>query len=258
MWIEFLGGVGSGKSSLATALRERFQTAEVPMGSPQQILDIHLARTLPRVFLHGRSKKMAGRAFLTRYQARFTLKRPKLVWQAWNASQKLHNLPGWHRRIIFNLFLEVAGWYEVASYKVPPTSMVVVDEGLAHRSINLFAWQDRELDKKQIRAYIEKLPEVPLTILVSAPVEACLERAQSRGLPLRLRGKDPETIRRFVENSHTVASLAGNVLTSNGRSIIKIDNSLGLEHSIATLGKQLTETSLFQKYFVKQYQTVFS
>jgi thymidylate kinase len=258
MWIEFLGGVGSGKSSLATAFRERFNTAELPVISPQQILDIRLAQALPRTFLHGRSQKIARRALLTGYQARFSLQHPKLVWQAWNASQKLRNLPGWHRKIIFNLFFEVAGWYEAVSYKVLSQNIVITDEGLAHRSINLFAWQNGDLDTGEIQKYVENLPEVPLTILVSAPVQDCLERAYHRGLPLRLRGKDPQTVRHFVENSHTVASLAGSVLTSKGRFVIKIDNSSGLEQSIATLGRQITETPMFRKYFIKQYQTAFS
>lgn len=258
MWIEFLGGVGSGKSSLATAFRERFNTAELPVISPQQILDIRLAQAFPRANLPEHSQKMARRALLTGYQTRFSLKHPKLVWQAWNASQKLRNLPGWHRKIIFNLFWEVAGWYEAVSYKVPSQNMIVVDEGLAHRSINLFAWQNGDLDIGEIQAYIEKLPKVPLTILISAPVQDCLERAYHRGLPLRLRGKDPQTVRRFVENSHTVASVAASVLTSKGRFVIKIDNSSGLEQSIATLGRQITEAPMFRKYFIKQYQTAFS
>jgi thymidylate kinase len=258
MWIEFLGGVGSGKSSLATALKERFKLTKFPVNSPQEALDIRLTRYFPKVVLHGRLGHAARRTLLSGYQARFSLKHPKLVWQAWNASQKLRNLPGWHRKIIFSLFFEVAGWYEAVSYKIPPKSMVIVDEGLAHRSINLFAWQNGDLDSNEIQAYIENLPEIPLTILVSAPVQVCLERAYHRGLPVRLRGKDPQTIRHFVENSHTVASLAGKILTSNGRSVIKIDNSLGLEQSMATLGRQITETPMFQKYFTKQYQTAFS
>jgi thymidylate kinase len=258
MWIEFLGGVGSGKSSLATALRERLNTAEFPVSSPQQLLDIRLAQALPGAIRYGRSQKIARRALLTGYQARFSLKHPKLVWQAWNASQNLRNLPGWHRNIIFHLFFEVAGWYEAVPYRVPPKRIVVVDEGLAHRSINLFAWQNRDLDAGEIQAYIENLPKVVLTILVCAPVQDCLERAYNRGLPLRLRGKDPQTVRRFVENSHTVALLAGNALTSRGSPVIEIDNSLGLEQSITTLCSQITETPMFQKYFTKQYQTAFS
>jgi len=258
MWIEFLGGVGSGKSSLATALKESFQIAEFPVSSPQQVLDARLARSLPKSILYGRPGQVARRALLTGNQARFSVKNPKLVWQAWNASQKLRNLPGWHRKMIFSLFFEVAGWYEAVSDKVPPKSLVVIDEGLAHRSINLFAWQNEELDTKEIQVYIENLPRVALTILVCAPLQVCLERAYKRGLPVRLRGKDPQTVRRFVENSHTVASLAGNVLTSNGRSVIKIDNSLGLEQSVAMLCRQIHDTPTFKKYFIKQYQTVFS
>jgi thymidylate kinase len=258
MWIEFLGGVGSGKSSLATALKERLKTAEVPVSSPQEALDIRIARYLPTAMLYRRSGNAVRRARLAGYQARFSLKYPKLVWQAWNASHNLRHLPRWHRKIIFSLFFEVAGWYEAVSDSVPPKSMIVVDEGLAHRSINLFAWQTGDLDTQLIRAYLENLPEVPLTILVSVPVEVGLERANQRGLPVRLRGKDPQTIRRFVENSHTVASLAGIFLTSQGRSVINIDNSSGLEQSLTTLCNQITKTPMFQKHFLKQYQAACS
>ena len=155
-------------------------------------------------------------------------------------------------------FLEVAGLYEAVSYLVLPKRLIVVDEGLAHRSINLFAWRNADLNSKEIQAYIKHLPEVPLTILVCTPVQVCLERAYQRGLPIRLRGKDPETIRRFIENSHTVASLAAGTLTSHGRSVIKVENNSGLDQSVATVSKQITETPMFQKYFTSQYQTVFS
>jgi thymidylate kinase len=257
MWIEFLGGVGSGKSSLATALRERFQAADFPVWSPQEAFQNRVKQALPKAISYGRPGHAAKRALLAGYQARFSVKHPKLVWQAWTASRDLDHLPGWHRNLIFNLFLEVAGWYEGLSDNLPAKSMVVVDEGLAHRSINLFAWQTGELDTKAIQSYVESLPEVPLTILVIAPMEVSLERAHNRGLPMRLRGKDTQTIRRFIENSHAVASLAGKVLMSKGGMVIKIENSLELEQSIAMLYKQITETALFQKYFTQHYQASF-
>lgn len=257
MWIEFLGGVGSGKSSLATVLKERFQAAGFPVWSPQEAFQNRVKQSLPKAICYGRPGHAARRVLLAGYQARFSLKHPKLVGKAWTASRDLDHLPRWHRKIIFDLFLEVAGWYEGLSDKVPPKSMVVVDEGLAHRSINLFAWQTGELDPKAIQSYVESLPEVPLTILVSAPVEVSLERAHHRGLPVRLRGKDTQTIRRFIENSHAVASLAEKVLMSKGGMVIKIDNSLELEQSIAMLYKQIIETALFQKYFRQHYQASF-
>jgi hypothetical protein len=75
---------------------------------------------------------------------------------------------------------------------------------------------------------------------------------------MRLRGKDPQTIDRFVESSHAVASLAGKTLTSKGRMVIEVDNSLGLEQSTAMLYRQITQTTLFQKDFPQLYQTSFS
>lgn len=258
MWIEFLGGVGSGKSSLATALKERFTMAELAVNSPQEALESRLAHSLPKMIHNKRSGRAARWALLAGYQARFALKHTKLVWQAWHASQELQHLPGWHRKTIFNRFLESAGWYEGLSHQVHSKSVVIVDEGLAHRSINLFAWQSGDLDTKAIQAYIEHLPKLSLTILVCTPTQVCLERAYNRGLPLRLRGKDPQTIRRFIENSHAVATLAAKILALNGTTVVKIDNSLALEQSIAMLCKQITETALFQKDFLKQYQTYFS
>ena len=258
MWIEFFGSVGSGKSSLAYALKEQLKMAEYPVSSPREALDTWLARSLPKAVLSGRTGHFTRHAFLTAWQMRFSLKHSKLVWQAWKAGQKLRHLPGWHRNIILGLFFEVAGWYEGISNTIPPNHMILLDEGLAHRSINLFAWQTEDLDTKMIQAYAENLPRVPLTILVSAPLQICLERAYSRGLPIRLRGKDPETIQRFIENSHTVASLAGETLISKGRPVIKIDNSLGLKQSITVLCRQINETALFQRYLMRPYRMSFS
>ena len=257
MWIEFVGGVGTGKSSLATALKERFRAADIAVNSPQEALERRLARSLPRAICEGRPGQAARWALLAGYQARFSLNRPKLVWQSWNASRRLRHLPGWHRRIIFSLFFEVAGWYDGLAYGLAPKPMVVVDEGLAHRSINLFAWQTGALDTRAIRAYFENLPEVPLTISVYAPVNVSLDRAYNRGLPRRLRGKDPRTIRRFIENSHSIASLAEEILIAHGRSVIKIDNTFGLEQSTAILCRQVAETALFREYFPKRSPAAF-
>jgi hypothetical protein len=44
---------------------------------------------------------------------------------------------------------------------------------------------------------------------------------------------------------------------SKGGMVIKIENSLELEQSIAMLYKQITETALFQKYFTQHYQASF-
>lgn len=258
MWIEFLGGVGSGKSSLAAALKEQFRVAEYPVSAPWEALDLHLARSLPAAILSGRTGYAARRAVLAGWQTRFSFRHPRLVWQAWKASQELQHLPDWHRKIILSLFLEVAGWYEGVSHGVPPNHMVLVDEGLAHRSINLFAWQTGDLDTKRIQAYVENLPATPLTILVSAPLQVCLERAHRRGLPIRLRGKDPQTVQRFIESSHAVASLAGEVLISRGRSVISIDNSSGLKQAITVLCRQMNETALFQRYLMRPYRMSFS
>lgn len=258
MWIEFLGGVGSGKSSLATAFKERFNTAQLTVSTPQQALELLLARSLPKVLLHGRPGQAVKRAFLAGCQARFAFRHSKLVWQARKASRKLRHLPGWHRKLVFSLFFEVAGWYEALADSVPPEDLVVVDEGLAHRSVNLFAWQTRDLDIKAIQEYVEHLPEISLIVLVSAPVQVSLDRAHRRGLPLRLRGKDPQTVRRFVENSHTVAALVGQLLTAKGSAVIKIENNAGLEQSVAALYRQIAETSLFEKDLSGQHQTAFS
>lgn len=257
MWIEFVGGVGSGKSSLATALKERFKAAAVPVNSPQEALENRLARSLPKAICEGHPGQAARRALLAGYQVRFSLKRPKLVWKSWNASRNLRHLPGWHRKIIFSLFFEVSGWYDGLAYGVSPEPIVVVDEGLAHRAINLFAWQTGTLDTGAIRAYLENLPEVPLTISVYAPVEVSLDRACRRGLPARLRGRDPQSIRRFIENSHSIASVAEEILISHGRSVIKIDNTFGLDQSTALLYRLVAETALFRKFFPKRSQAAF-
>lgn len=248
MWIEFAGGVGAGKSSLASALRQRLDRAGVSTFSPQEAFQRYTAQAFPLGFQSPELREDRTihftrwallHAMLAVGQARFSMKHPGLIQQVIASADARRSLPRWHQKIILALFFRVAGWYEYLSPRPVPGEVVVVEEGLVHRAVNLFAWEPGMLDQQQIRRYLERLPPVPLTVVVRAPVDVCLDRTSRRGLPIRLQGKSPFEIRRFIEHSDAIAAQMGPVLQARRQPIIEITNIGMLDQSIAELMDQV-------------------
>ena len=98
---------------------------------------------------------------------------PRLVCQVL-ASQLHTNIPSWHKRLCIALFFQRAGAFHFLRHRLQSDEVVIVDEGLFHRSVNLFAWRSEPPDRKTIMAYLRTLP---------FPISSCSsERAGCRML----------------------------------------------------------------------------
>jgi homoserine kinase type II len=133
------------------------------------------------------------------------------------------------------LFFEVAGQTQYLRRRLRPGEIVLFEEGLVHRAVNLFAWEPGLLETGPVKTYFERLPAQGLVVLVHTPLETSLERATARGLPLRLRDKEPQAIERFMHNSGRILETAAAALTEMDRPMIEVDNSGDLDESICAL-----------------------
>jgi thymidylate kinase len=138
----------------------------------------------------------------------FIFRHPALISSVLRLMRALAHLPAGHRWLIFQRFLAVGGAYQWIRPRLMENELVILDEGLIHRAINLMAWQIHELDPRIVENYFQRLPAVDFLFVVDTPVQESLARAQQRGLPARMRNKSQRVISRFMDNSEIILDTA--------------------------------------------------
>jgi thymidylate kinase len=219
--VEIAGPVGAGKSSLveplARALAER--------GA--------VARTLDQVTPRGRLRRLL-------WSFAFGIRHPRFVAHA--ARTTLASpIPWWHRRIIFGLAMDVGGRLLAARSRAAEDEWVIVDEGLVHRAVNLFAWR-HEVPRQQVESYLATLSPGDALVIVQAPADDELERAMSRGLPKRLVGKSPEEVRAFVSRAREVVLFAAAVMERRGARLVRVETTVAPDQVAAMVADRLVGT----------------
>lgn len=244
-FLELTGMVGAGKSTIAFALGSHLEQAGwrvfTPVIASRHCLDRSWLGRMVRRFLPGGWSR--GRNALLRYlisplyQLLFALKHPRLIGIVGH-SQLRRPLSWSHRRLILKRFADVAGHYQFLGSRLQPDELVIFEEGLVHRAINLFAWAEGPLEGEQLLAYFRCLPAMDWLVVVEAPPTICQLRAQKRGLPAHLADKDKATVDRFSQHSAQIMQLAL-VAAAGQRQVIQIDNSHTLAESLHTLQTRL-------------------
>jgi Ser/Thr protein kinase RdoA (MazF antagonist) len=220
MIVELAGPIGAGKSSLAKGLPEALRTRGVAASH----LDDIARFDRPQTWL---------------WNARFAAAYPQLVWAAWRALARAP-LPWWHRRLIFGLVLGVGGRIEYARRLVPPHHVVLVDEGLVHRAVNLFGWYDSP-PTEAVRGYISLVPLPDALVAVDADPDAARQRAIARGLPKRLTGRSQEDVDAFVARARDVAGIArAAVVARPDATVIKVKNGRSLRRSVSDVARPIS------------------
>ncbi len=217
--VEIAGPVGAGKSSLVEPLTR----ALVERGAA--------ARTLEHVAPQGRVRRLL-------WSFAFAVRHPRLLARATRAALAAP-IPWWHRRIILGLALGVGGRLLAAASRAAEDEWVIVDEGLVHRAVNLFAWR-HEVPRQDVTRYLASVPLGEALVIVQSPAEVELERALSRGLPKRLVGKSPEEVRAFVSRAREVALFAAGVVEGRGGRVLHVESTTSPERAASLVADALT------------------
>ena len=246
MFIEMLGMVGAGKTTIALTLKNLLQDREFIVLSLSEAIAYSLERSFVGRFICRFISSVRWRRRILRglymyglrtiYKSCFIRANPKLTWEVYK-SQIDRKIPWWHRRIILNLFFEIGTGYQFVLNRLHSNEVVVLEEGLFHRAVNLYAWEIKPLDDDRLLTYFNLLPTSGLVVFVQAPAGLCVERVKERGYPSRLRRKDPATIARFMDNAAQIIQVASIFLSTDDRRVIEVDNSGGLEASSEHLQK---------------------
>jgi Ser/Thr protein kinase RdoA (MazF antagonist) len=217
--VELAGPIGAGKS----AVTERLRNLLAERGCSAFVL-----RELePR-----RGRRAAMLAFALRHPALLgTVLRSVLA----------ASIPWWHRRRILSLVLDLGARLDMAGRRLPADAWLLVDEGWAHRAVNVFAWRDPPAMRSEIKEYLRRAPISGTVVIVNAPPELASARALRRGLPKRLHGAGVDRTERFMRDAAAVIGVVADELASAGQAVVRIENSGDLEETVARLAGELDE-----------------
>lgn len=246
--IEFYGQVGSGKSTVAQAaqrllLEAGFEPIDMKTAL-HRCLDRSRLASLVATFLPDRYcyrvvKAVYRRVMYPLYSLRLALVNPRLA-AAVIGAQLGNGLPWWHKRQIWRLFFNLANGLSFVSGRLAEDEILLLEEGLLHRAINLFSWQMDGVRTGLVKQYLDHLPALDLAVRVEAPLDSCQERMLSRGLPSRLEPKDDQTTTVFFENAGQIVALISNHVAASGRPAIVVDNGGGRGQFEAALAAALS------------------
>jgi thymidylate kinase len=254
MIIELFGQMGAGKTTVSSTVKNilhqrHYRTYDLSEAIIHCLERSFLGRTLQRLvpLSAGRRARLLRLIYLygvyPLYWMRFTLFNMKLVSVVYQ-SQFNNRLPWWHRRIILRLFFRIAVAYLFLQDRLRSSEFVILEEGLIHRAVNLYAWHLQGIEHDSVRQYFSLLPALDFVIQVHAPTDVCAQRCAVRGLPLRLRDKDEDTVALFFQNAAEIVNLAADCLSASGCTLIMVDNSGCIDEFIPELERKL-ETDLF-------------
>jgi Ser/Thr protein kinase RdoA (MazF antagonist) len=217
MIIELAGPVGAGKSAVAQGLPEALRARGIAASNLHEIARLNR----PRTWL---------------WSTWFAVRHPRLTWVAWRAVSGAP-IPWWHRRLIFGLTVGVGGRIAYARRRVPRDHIVLVDEGLVHRAVNLFSWYGRP-PERAVRRYVALVPLPDAVIHVDTDPEAARRRVLARGLPRRLVGRSETDVAAFVGRARDVVTTAIAALQHRpGATVIKVTNRQSLRRSISNAAR---------------------
>jgi Ser/Thr protein kinase RdoA (MazF antagonist) len=147
-------------------------------------------------------------------------------------------IPWWHRRRILRLWLEAAGRSSYVRPRLKPGELLVFDEGAVHRAVNLFAWRST-IDEDAVGRYLELGPRPDLVVVVDSPSDVTRARLDDRGLPKRLRGRDPATVDAFLDGARLVVATGRRWLAASGVRIVDVVNDGHLDEAGAALARDI-------------------
>ncbi len=228
-----VGMVGAGKSTICSMARshltERGYDALTIREAVQNTMDRSLLgrasrRLIPSASVRGRAHRgvfrLAVRPWHTVGFAVGNLGLVSLVLRALRASP----IPWWHRRRIFGLFIQRAAALRFLGHRLGEGEILVLDEGLLHRAVNVFAWSS-VVDAAALLRYLGLVPEPQLVLVVKAPSATASDRAVRRGLPKRLAGFDESKILGFFANAERVIDDISDLVEGSESPVVIVDNS---------------------------------
>ena len=238
------GMVGAGKTTLAYALRGMLRKRGIDTLSVHEAIELSMRRSafgrlshrLLRTPSHRRTAGLVAYRGLVRpgHEMWFIVHHLRLTRLVVRTLRRLP-LPIWHRRKIFRLFIRRAAALEFLGPRLEPCEILIVEEGLVQRAINIFAWSRHGVDPTAVTEYLADLPPSDLVLFVDVPESTSFERANARGIPARLMGHEENTVKRFMSHAADIAAITVTYLEQADRPSHVIENGGSRDRALESL-----------------------
>ncbi len=248
--VEMMGMVGSGKTTLAGVMSDDLEGKGFQVLPVTEALHVVLSRTAVGSVVRALVSSEAGRervhGVLYRRVIRpcycwiFIARHPRLAALALAAVGR-SAIGVRHRVRILKLFVRPGAAQLFLGPRMEVNEILLFEEGLVHRAVNLFSWCEGEVDVAALEQYVDRVPATDLIVVVEASTAVAVDRARARGLPVRLIGVDDATIERFMARAAEVAVFVAGALRRSDRPTVVIDNDGPVADAIASLRASLAD-----------------
>lgn len=232
MIIEMIGAPGAGKSTLRPAVEDWCRAAGLTPFTPEtaarplagRTVVGRLATSLVPAALRSSALWAVFRVVTAGYTVRSACTRPHLTAHLIRTQWRRPRAADARQRRVAYWYLRTMGTAELAAAQLRRDEVVIFDEGLAHRAVQLHASTAEVPDATTIDRYVTLLPEPDLVVHVAASASTCVERVRTRGRWERLAHRSDDEVDRFVQNAHTTTALVRDAIGARGWTVADIDN----------------------------------
>lgn len=246
--VEVVGMVGAGKSTLTSEMTNLLERRGYVVLTRVEAIRVAMRRSLVGSLCSRfvRSAARRDRILIAAYRLAvrpayigvFAVRNLGLI-RSVIGSHALRWLPRWHRRTISKLLYRTGASVGFLSSRLRPHEVLILEEGLHHRAVNLFSWDPNGVDAARVDSYVRAVPATDLVISVEAPPAVCVARARSRGLPNRLESQSAIEPDRFLANAAEVIEIVLRTLDAGTHPALRIWNGDSLEEAVAALDSGL-------------------
>lgn len=232
MIVEMLGAPGAGKTTMVAAVEEGCRAGGWTPFTIERAARCFAARTV--------LGRLANRVLPHRFErrAQWAVYRLASGWHTLRFAVEHHGLSRYllasqrgrpaagdakGRRVVY-WYLRMMGSYGFLRSQAAVNEVVVIDEGFAHRAVQLHASAVESPTAAQIAGYVAVLPRPALVVHVRASSATCWRRVQARGAWVRLSHRSPAEVGRFVEHAHETVTLLRAELDRQGWPVLEVDN----------------------------------
>lgn len=245
--VEFVGAPGSGKTTLATLVRDDLVRRGVEASTV-----VDAARRHAEVTALGRRLAPIPSARLRR----------AVLWQVFYAgasvdalrfararselrkcvlrSQRARPLPLRRKAHTLFWFFQLGGRIRFLESTSRGREVLVVDDGFLHRASHLFASHVDHPRRSEVTRYVALVPPAELVVHVTAPDDVCLRRVVDRGVWRHSRHLGPDELAPIIRASQRAGEWAVAAARSRDVPVVTVSNAHdGPEHALSVVREAL-------------------